>query len=176
MSNKERKFIRFVYKAFFGILTVVGYAVVFVTALEFVSKSMFKELASVLLPVLAVFFGFSALLYNRSRAYPDGPIQRRSLYVAEEAMQATFLYLTAILLGGVITWWVIQLGVKFEEIPASPMSSKMPGLGWLIVYGLPLFLMGLSFITFSSALRVVGQRLFFSGKIRKRLNRMIKNK
>ena len=164
------------YKWFFRSLNVIGYATVYVTVLEFVSKLMFKELASMLLPVLAVFFGFSALLYNRSRAYPEGPIQRRSLYVAEAAMQATFLYLTAILLGAIITWWVIQLGIKFEEIPASAASPEMPSLGLTLIYGLPLFLMGLSFMTFSTALRVVGQRLFFAGRIRKRLRRMKKNK
>lgn len=55
-------------------------------------QQSFLPLAAALVPVIAVLFGFTALLYNRARALPKGRERQRSLYAAERGMQATALF------------------------------------------------------------------------------------
>jgi len=51
---------------------------------------------------IALMLAFTSLMYNRARAYPDGPTQRRSLLAAEKGLQAilqalgTFIFIAIV--------------------------------------------------------------------------------
>lgn len=97
---------------YFALFVAVSTA--FFASLEhYLETRQFGALATICGPVLAVLFGFSALLYNRARALPSGKEQRRSLYAAERALQSTlfFLFGTAVgAVGAVIVWSLPGLG------------------------------------------------------------------
>lgn len=81
-----------------------------------------EPLAYVCLPIVAVFFGFTSLLYNRARALPAGPEQRRSLYAAERAMQAT----TFFLVGFSLALTIIGLYFWFGYTPKPTSPENLP--------------------------------------------------
>jgi hypothetical protein len=74
-------------------------AVFFATLAHHVSTLDFKPLASLCLPVLAVFFTFTSLLYIRGNSLAAGKDQVRTLFAAEHSMQGAVWYLTGIVCG-----------------------------------------------------------------------------
>lgn len=125
-------------------VTIVGY---------YLYRFEFKPLASLCIPMLAVFFGFSALLYNRARALPSGSEQRRSLYAAERAMQATVFYLVGLMLALVMVAGL--LGVGYEP-PATIKEGAIPFP--LVIFSGPILAMLWAYICFTYALRALTTR------------------
>jgi hypothetical protein len=72
LALTRRRYTR-VYSLFFRMVAVFGYSVVVIVAMMYTTTMRVSDVAPALLPILAAFFAFSALLYNRARAYPDGP-------------------------------------------------------------------------------------------------------
>ncbi|RYH64492.1 MAG: hypothetical protein EON54_06430 [Alcaligenaceae bacterium] len=56
--------------------------------------------------VLTVFAATTSLLYNRARAYPPGPLQRRTLHAAEQSLRATLLLVVGIALSAAVFFWL----------------------------------------------------------------------
>ncbi len=79
------------------------------------------DAAALCASVLAVHFGFAALLYSRSRALRPGKPQRRSLYAAERLMQAITLFILGVALGSMGTA-LLRLAAKLE---AAWMTSAL---------------------------------------------------
>jgi len=169
--STRRKIIR-VHKAFFGILTALGLAVATTTIMMFAVTRNLGLIAPFFLPTLAAFFGFSALLYNRARAYPAGAVQRRSLHAADLAMHATMLYLVALILGAIIT------SLTFDYVKPVPVTdfsfhSSVMFIA-LLCYWLPLLFVALSFMAFSDALRLFFVEIIIPRRLRADFRRMNK--
>lgn len=142
---------RILYFALFVVVSTIFFSSFF----YYIETKQFSALAAVCIPVLAVLFGFSSLLYNRARALPSGKEQRRSLYAAERAMQSTLLFLFGATIGGIgalIVWVFFNIG-NLEIHPYWKIftSSLFCFSILLIVY---------SFSSFFMALRTVGHKLF----------------
>ncbi|KHA80262.1 hypothetical protein NC77_02355 [Janthinobacterium lividum] len=135
----------------------------FFASLEhYMRTRQFVALATICGPVLAVLFGFSALLYNRARAFPSGKEQRRSLYAAERAMQSTLLFLVGTAVGGigaVVIWALPSIG----NTAVHPYWSTFGGL----LLFLSIILVLYSFASFFIALQTVSRRLLKWLPIRK---------
>jgi fumarate reductase subunit D len=170
LALTRRRYTR-VYSLFFRMVAVFGYSVVVIVAMMYTTTMRVSDVAPALLPILAAFFAFSALLYNRARAYPDGPIQRRSLYAADEALTATILYLLGLMFGALITFGLADANFKVSKTPAfgDPQQTKL-----LILYIIPLFFVGLSFYSFAHALRIFCKNLTVQNYLRKRVRSMRK--
>jgi hypothetical protein len=169
-SVTRRRYTR-VYRSFFGLSALFGYAVILTVTVDYTTTMRVRELGPVLLPVLAVFVGFSALLYNRARAYPDGPIQRRSLYAADEVMKSTVLYLFGLMLGGLITFWVYGTDFKVgsKMVIGDPEQTKL-----LYLYAIPLFFVCISFFSFAHALRIFCKKFTIRPYLRQKFRSMKK--
>ena len=83
----------------FALLASTAAATFFATVAHHVHDLDFRPLASFCLPILAVFFTFTSLLFIRGRSMAPGKDQRRTLFAAERAMQATVWYLTGVIVG-----------------------------------------------------------------------------
>jgi hypothetical protein len=170
-AASRRRLVR-VHKFFFSALTVIGFSVAVTTVMTFVTTFRVKEIAPFFLPTLAAFFGFSSLLYNRARAYPEGPTQRRALYAANGALTATILYLVALILGAIITY--VILGSNVDATPRE-LSFEDPRALWvLILYWLPLLFIGLSYNEFSNSLRLFSVDIILFKRRRQQLRSMMK--
>lgn len=73
--------------------------------LYLISKLVFMQFDSIF-PVIGIglglLIGFTGLMFNRARAYPEGKVQRRSIFAAEMGLKAIGLQVVAISMGGVI--------------------------------------------------------------------------
>jgi len=87
-------------RAFYHLLFIFIAAAIYVALTTYFEQRDFVPLAAICGPILAILFGFSALMYNRARALPFGAEQRRSLYAAERGLQATVLFLIGVGTGG----------------------------------------------------------------------------
>ena len=112
-----------------------------------------KPLAAFCVPFLIVFYGLSALLFNRGKSLAKGKAQARSLYAAERATQATVLYLFGILLGTTLYGILVYLGVTFD-----PHRPGPAGL-WLLLFIAPYALMQAGFVYLMRALWLVAPQL-----------------
>lgn len=110
-------------------------------------RSEFLYLATLCFPILAILFGFSALLYNRSRALQPGPAQRRSLYAAERALQATVLFVLGLASGAIIATIMSQLKLNTQ----APESATY----LLVVFFVPILLILNSFSAFFFSFRAI---------------------
>jgi hypothetical protein len=170
MRASSRRTIVSVHKIFFSLLTLVGFAVAVSTVMIFVTTYQIREVAPFFLPTLAGFVSFSALLYNRARAYPEGAIQRRSLFAANEALNATILYLVALLVGTFVTFTIYGSGTAPQRREFSFEDPTI--LRALMLYWLPLLFMGLAYQSFSNALRIYSLEIVLVRRTRAALKRM----
>ena len=130
-------------------------AVVFFGALvHHVFTVDFKPLAALCLPIIAVFFSFSSLLFIRGRSLAKGRGQMRSLYAAERAMQATIWYLFGIILGTSLYGILMRFGVMFDPSEPSP-----DGL-WLLLFLAPYAFMQIGLVCFMRAVWVITPHFF----------------
>jgi hypothetical protein len=112
-----------------------------------------EPLAYICLPIVAVLFGYTNLLYNRARALPSGPEQRRSLYAAERAMQATIFFLIGFCLA--LTIVAIYFWLGYTPKPISP--EKLPVT--LTIFVAPTIYFVWGYICFIFAFRAISKRL-----------------
>lgn len=153
-------------KVFHGTIETLCLAFFYSYSSQYLFSFQIAPLATLCLPVLAVFFGFTALLYNRARAIPNGPEQRRTLYAAERAMQATTLYFYALLTGAILT-------AIFSAANLAPSKSQSGAIHYpFIFYLIPAMLALFAFATFIYALRAIGHRKLRSIKIREIMKRI----
>lgn len=138
MLNRAEKLIkRLTLRLFFFTIFSLGSTIFFTTIYHYLAQKEFFYLATLCLPILAILFGFSALLYNRSRAFNPGPAQRRSLYAAERALQATILFTSGLALGAIIITIMLQL--KIDAGDGGPQSKI------LLIFFIPMLLLLFSF-------------------------------
>lgn len=154
---------RILYFLLFAVVSTLFFA----SLQHYLETKQFSALATVCGPVLAVLFGFSALLYNRARAFPSGKEQRRSLYAAECAMQSTLFFLAGTTVGGigaVIVWLLPSAG----NAATRPYWNVFSGLLFLSSTMLVLY----SFGSFFTAFRTVAHRLLKRLPMRKLIRRL----
>ena len=60
------------------------------------------QMALLAAPALALMLAFAGLLYNRARAWPNGPMQRRALFAAEHALQAALTFFIGCLVSALV--------------------------------------------------------------------------
>lgn len=114
----------------------------------------FKPLAAFCIPIVAVFFSFSSLLFIRGRSLAKGGGQMRSLYAAERAMQATIWYLFGIILGTSLYGILMRFGVTFD--PSEPSADGF----WLLLFLAPYALMQTGLLCFMSAIWAIAPHFF----------------
>lgn len=122
----------------------------FVGLFKYVFAFEFEPILRFLAPAIAVFFGFSSLLFNRARAYSSGASRVRTLYAAERAMQATMFLLVGMFVGGGI--YALFLWYGF----APGQKAEVKHL-FLLVFFLPYFYIQTAFACFLFSLRCVGR-------------------
>lgn len=141
---------RFFSRLAFLLLQAGAAAVFFGTVAHHVYTLDFKPLAALCIPVLAVFFTFTSLLFIRGRSLGRGRPQLRTLFAAEQSMQATVSYLAGIAIGTSLHGLLHYTGFQFD--PAQPTLSGL----WLLVFLVPYALMQAGFLMFMRAAWIVG--------------------
>ena len=131
---------------------------------HYLRQQNFISLATVCFPILAILFGFSALLYNRSRALQPGPAQRRSLYAAERALQSTVLFALGMGTGAIIATIMMQLNLFPRD---NGSQSKL-----LLIYFVPIYLVLSSFGSFFFSFRAISHGMIRRVSIREIMNRI----
>lgn len=155
-----------IYKAFHSALELLCLALFYSYASQYLFSFQITPLATLCLPILAVFFGFTALLYNRARAIPNGPEQRRTLYAAERALQATTLYFYALLVGAILT-------AIFSAFNLTPPKSESGVIYFpFAFYFVPAMLALFAFGCFMFSLRAISHRKLRSVKTREIMKRI----
>ena len=119
----------------FVVLGVATASVFIATVAHHVYTMDFSPLASLCLPILAVFFTFTSLLYIRGNTIAPGRSKMRTLFAAEISMQATVCYLTGIVAGASL-YGLFQMA-DFSFDPSQPTWSGL----WLLAFALPAALM-----------------------------------
>lgn len=114
----------------------------------------FQPLAAVCIPVLAVFFAFTALLYNRARALARGRSQYRALYAAERAMQGTLLFFLGTVTGAIFVGLFVYFGFSHSFAKPSPKAL------WLLVFAAPYTLLQTGYQAFMHAIWSVWPEFF----------------
>lgn len=149
MANQITSLItKFIHNAFMIVCSAFFYSY----SSQYLFSFQIAPLAPLCLPVLAVFFGFTALLYNRARAIPNGPEQRRTLYAAERALQATTLYFYALLTGSLLT--AIFISANIDAPNNRPGEIAYP----FALYFIPILLTIFAFGSFTFSLRAMAHR------------------
>jgi hypothetical protein len=133
----------------FGLMAASGVAVFFLAVAHHVYRFEFKPLAAFCLPVLAVFFAFTSLLYMRGRSLAPGRDQFRTLFAAERSMRATLHYLLGIVVG--TSLYGLFRAVSFTFDPAQPSAEGL----WLLLFLAPYALMQIGLLLFISAVWVI---------------------
>jgi hypothetical protein len=157
-SHPPRRYIslagRMLFRAFYYALYLLLATLFFGAMIHYIATRQFVAIAALVVPTLAVLFGFTALLYNRARAFPAGAEQRRSLYAAERGMQAAILFLVALGVGLVV-------GVSQHlQMQAGTISKSKPQVVETLLWFSPaVILVLLSFASFFLAFRAVSHRL-----------------
>jgi len=133
----------------FVALSIATASVFLTTVAHHVYTMDFSPLASLCLPVLAVFFTFTSLLYIRGNTIAAGRSKVRTLFAAETSMQATVCYLTGIVAGASLYGMFQMAGLSFD--PSQPTWSGL----WLLVFALPCALMLLGVLNLLRAACVI---------------------
>jgi hypothetical protein len=134
-------------RLYFYLIFSLGSMLFFSTMYHYIILNQLLELAKLCFPILAILFGFAALLYNRSRAIQPGPSQRRSLYAAERALQATILFLLGVATGTIIATITSELKID--------MTYRSGSSFLLLTYLIPIMLVLYSFCSFFFAVRAI---------------------
>ena len=138
-------------RLFFFTIWSLGITIFFSAFYHYLIRNEFLYLATLCFPILAILFGFSALLYNRSRAFQAGPAQRRSLYAAERALQATILFVLGLASGAIVATIMWQFKGNTPNTPESPIL--------LIIFFIPIVLVLFSFSAFFFSIRAISHRM-----------------
>jgi len=126
-------------RTFYNLLYALVAGAIFAALTSYFEQRDFVPLAAISGPILAILFGFTALMYNRARALPSGVDQRRSLYAAERSLQATVLFLIGAGTGG--------LGaILIHSLSSIGNQSVHPGV---IIFATVFFYGGMLLVLFS---------------------------
>lgn len=115
---------------------------------------------------VALLFGFTSLQFNRARAYPAGPTQRRSLVVAELSLRSTLSFV----LGAALTAVIFAFLAHSSYVP-TPAARLPTQWGPILCSVVPLPFIAHSFFTFTKATRVLVHGMFLSIDPRRLANR-----
>lgn len=151
-------------RLFFFAIWLFGATIFFGAMDHYLRQGDFLFLATVCFPILAVLFGFSALLYNRSRALQPGPAQRRSMYAAERALQSTVLFALGMGTGAIIATIMMQLNLFPRD------NESQPKL--LLIFFVPILLILSSFGTFFFSFRAISHGMIRRVSTREILKRI----
>lgn len=129
----QRNILVLLWKAF-GLLIGLFYFLIFMLLVmiffialhDLLLRKEYLYLGGLCFPVLAVLYGFTSLLYNRSRAFPSGAVQRRSLYAAERGLQATLLFVLGLAIG-VVTITLVETFELEAVRPSHPSYEILIG-------------------------------------------------
>lgn len=146
---------RFISRLAWSTLQLSAGSVFFGAVFHHVYTWNFRPLAALGLPILAVFFTFTSLLYFRGRSIARGSDQFRTLFAAERSMQATVCYLAGIVLGVSIYGLFQNFGLSFD-----PNHPTLAGL-CLLVFLAPYALMQTGFVLFIRAASIVGPQFLW---------------
>ena len=102
---------RIIFKLCFW-LAVLVWSSATVTVLFRLAEMRLDGLGTVGLALLAVSFSFASVLYNRARAHPTGPIQRRSLCAAEFAIRANLWFVITLVYGATAYTALYEFGYR----------------------------------------------------------------
>lgn len=162
MSSHRTHFSRFL----FSLVEKAGTLVLFVALIFHVLQYNLLPLATLSFPILALFFGFTALLYNRARALSKGRSQTRALYAAERAMQGTIWFLFGLVLGITFAGLLWQAGFTY--------SSSRPSLNYLflLLFCIPIFLMLVGYLYFMRAMWIISPEFFRVVRMRQLVKRI----
>lgn len=166
LTNTGKTLERLTVKLFYYLILSLGSTIFFSAINHYLLRKDYLSLGAVCFPVLAVLFGFTSLLYNRSRALQPGAAQRRSLYAAERGLQATLLFVVGVASGSIIA--TITETLNFE-LTRKPETSTT-----LLVYFIPIILVLYSFSCFFFALRAIAHgtvRMIDTRKLSRRIRR-----
>lgn len=155
---------RLIVRFFFFSIWLFGATIFFGAMNHYLRQKDYLFLATLCFPILAVLFGFSALLYNRSRAFQPGPVQRRSLYSAERALQSTVLFALGLGSGAIIITIIVQL--KLSTGDDGPQSKL------LLIFFVPIMLILSSFGTFFLSFRAISHGMIKRVNIREMLRKI----
>lgn len=133
----------------FVALSIATAAVFIATVGVHVYAMDFSPLASLCLPVMAVFFTFTSLLYIRGNTIAAGSSKVRTLFAAEISMQGTVWYLTGVVAGASL-YGIFQIA-DFSFDPSQPTWSGL----WLLAFALPSALMLLGVLNLLRAACVI---------------------
>jgi hypothetical protein len=146
---------RLVSRLTFRLLQISAATVFFGAVFHHVYTLDFKPLAALCIPVLAVFFTFTSLLYIRGRSLARGRPQFRTLFAAERSMQATVCYLAGIVVG--TSFYGLLQYLPFSFDPAQPTAAGL----WLLAFLAPYALMQAGFLLFMRAAWIVGPQFLW---------------
>lgn len=148
MLNRIINFIaRQIVRLLFFIIWALSATIFFGAIHHYLMRGEFLYLATLCFPILAILFGFSALLYNRSRALQPGPAQRRSLYAAERSLQATILFILGLATGAIIA-------TVMSELKLNTLHPKTESY-LLLIFFVPILLILNSFSAFFFSFRAI---------------------
>jgi hypothetical protein len=159
--------VRQIIRLFFFMIWSLGATIFFGAMHHYLARGEFLYLATLCFPILAILFGFSALLYNRSRALQPGPAQRRSLYAAERALQATVLFILGLASGAIIATIMSQLKLSVQPPEAATYL--------LLIFLVPILLILNSFSAFFFSFRAISHgmvRLVSTRELAKKLKQL----
>lgn len=143
-------------------------ALLFTSLDTYLRAREFVYLATLSVPTLAILFGFTALLYNRARAYQYGPTRRRSLYAAERSLQATLLFAMAVGTATVLSATVWHFDITQPENPRNALMQ--------VIFLVPIMLTLFSFASFYFAIRAIAHTVARPVQIRHLVRQIRKDK
>lgn len=161
-----------------NLLAFLGFPLVSGLFLYFV-RADFRILIPLAVGLPAFLIALTSLLLNRARAWPPGPIQRRSLFAAEILLRALYLVLLAILSALVITYLIpteFFIGNYFlSDNDSLSLSMKKLYLG-MYFYIIPCLFLFFAYVNALLGLKlIIHRRIYVAGANRpKYLIRLMK--
>lgn len=121
--------------------------------------------------VLGLMFGFTSLFYSRASAFPDNPIRRRSLVIAELALRSTVWFLVGFLLLELVLFWLVEFGYEPQPSKGWPKVS----IPTFLVYT-PIIISIVGFSLFTQALAMYLVKTFSVLRAREVVSRDLRNR
>ena len=151
------------------VLDVVG-VVLSMALFAVIVRAELRVLIPLALAVPALLISLTALLYNRARAWPSGPEQRRSLFAAEILLRSLLLALLSVA-GGVFITFFISFFLREDAFSSRQVLETTDFEGWsrqvrwwIWLYLIPCLLFFGSYVAFTQGLRIaLRKRLHVTG-------------
>ena len=141
------------------VLDVVG-MVLTMTLFVGIVRADLRVLIPLALAIPALLISLTSLLYNRARAWPSGPDQRRSLFAAEILFRSLLLTLLSVA-GGVFITFFISFFLREDAFSSRQVLETTDFEGWsrqvrwwIWLYLIPCLLFLGSYVAFTQGLRI----------------------